>query len=126
VKCGRDDGGLIKQNKTKETIMPTDLEKLTNELSHAQKLTENPEAAKTWKEANIKESKQLRVEMDAVLQKLKAAPGSRERALSITKLQEAIMWLGMDLKERGAANPYPNSYNPANAVVEPTADGMKM
>jgi hypothetical protein len=102
------------------------LEKAVEELNQVRKLTEDPEAMKSWIESKIKESKQLRVELDGVLQKLKAAPGSRERALSITKLQESIMWLGMDLKELGAANPYPNSYNPNNAIVEPTADGMKM
>ena len=88
--------------------------------------TATPEAASAFNESNIKESKQLRVELDVVLQKIKTAPGSRERSIAITKLQESIMWLGMDLKERAAPNPYPNSYNPANAIVEPTADGMKM
>lgn len=51
---------------------------------------------------------------------------SRERSLAITKLQEAIMWLGMDLKSIGATNPYPNSYNPSNAIIDPTADGLKL
>lgn len=80
-------------------------------------------------EDNIKETKQLRVEIDAALQHLKEAEErrkSRERSLAVTKLQEAVMWLGMDLKDLGAQNPYPNSYNPANAVVEPTADGLKL
>lgn len=36
------------------------------------------------------------------------------------------MWLGMMLKEMGTPNPYPESYNPENAVVEPTADGLKL
>jgi hypothetical protein len=36
------------------------------------------------------------------------------------------MWLGMDLKRLYEPNPYPNSYNPSNTVVEPTADGLKL
>jgi hypothetical protein len=36
------------------------------------------------------------------------------------------MWLGMHLKELGTPNPYPNSYNTGNSVVDPTADGMKL
>ena len=61
------------------------------------------------------------------MQKVKDSPRkSRERSLVITKLQEAIMWLGMDLKDLGAANPYPNSYKPENTIVEPTADGLKL
>lgn len=71
-------------------------------------------------------NKRLRVGLDAQLQDLKRCPPSRERALAITKLQEAIMWLGMDLKRVGAPNPYPNSYKPENTTVEPTADGMKL
>ena len=70
--------------------------------------------------------KEIRVELDRTLQKLKAFGPSRERSLSITKLQEAIMWLGMDLKRLDAPNPYPNSYKPENVIVDPTADGLKL
>ena len=70
--------------------------------------------------------KQLRVELDNMLQKLKELPPSRERALSITKVQEAIMWLGMDLKRIGTPTPYPNSKDPTNTIVDPTADGLKL
>lgn len=36
------------------------------------------------------------------------------------------MWLGMDLKRLGEANPYPNSKDPTNAIVDTTADGLKL
>jgi hypothetical protein len=99
----------------------------------------------------IKDTKQFRKDLDAVLSELKQAssphfnefaaegvsypPGYRnspERSIAITKIQEAIMWLGMDLKaineeQPGAApNPYPESYNPDSKVIEPTADGLKL
>lgn len=78
----------------------------------------------------IIESKKLRVQIDECIQSLKKAElnrRSRERSLSLTKLQEAVMWLGMDLKAMAPINnPYPNSYNPANAIVEATADGLKL
>lgn len=36
------------------------------------------------------------------------------------------MWLGMDLKRLGEANPYPSSKDASTgAVIEPTADGLK-
>lgn len=76
--------------------------------------------------------KELRRDIDAQIQRLKSAPSSRERSLAITKLQEAVMWLGMDLKRineesPGASpNPYPNSKDPSNTVIEPTADGLKL
>lgn len=70
-------------------------------------------------------NKQLRVGIDTHLQHLKKQTPSRERALAITKLQEAIMWLGMDLKRLDAPDPYPESMNP-NPVVHPTADGLKL
>ena len=70
--------------------------------------------------------KRLRKALDAHLQTLKGLSPSRERALAITKLQEAIMWLGMDLKRLNEPNPYPNSYKPENDIVEPTADDLKL
>lgn len=76
--------------------------------------------------AEILMTKTLRVELDVPLQKLKAQPPSRERALAITRLQEAIMWLGMDLKRLGTPNPYPNSRDTSNVIVDPTADGLKL
>lgn len=89
----------------------------------------------------IAQTKQLRKELDTVLQNLRRdsdknytgerAPdhpvrSSRERSIAITKIQEAIMWLGMDLKDLGTPNPYPQSYNPSSATIEPTADGLKL
>lgn len=101
--------------------------------------------------------KELRRDIDAIIQRLKDASEvrasaqekplseeekcgpiiivpvrrSRERSLAVTKLQEAVMWLGMDLKaindeSGGAENPYPNSKDPSNTKIEPTADGLKM
>ncbi len=74
----------------------------------------------------IRQAKEFRVALDGVLQLMKARPSSRECALAITKTQEAIMWLGMELKRLGTDNPYPNSYKPENTVVDPTADGLKL
>ena len=90
---------------------------------------------------SISKTKQFRKDLDEVLQRLKldcneghpdqGLPDgetrvSRERSISITKLQEAIMWLGMDLKALNTPNPYPESYNPDSQTIEPTADGMKL
>lgn len=75
---------------------------------------------------DITYNKELRVELDRQLQVLKDLTPSRERSLAITKLQEAIMWLGMDLKRLGTPTPYPNSYKPENTVVDPTADGLRL
>jgi hypothetical protein len=74
----------------------------------------------------IIEDKTWRVSLDKILQEIKTSCKSRERSLTITKLQESIMWLGMDLKELNAPNPYPNSYNPSNTIVDKTADGLKL
>ncbi len=74
----------------------------------------------------IRADKHLRVNLDAELQNLKDCPLSRERSLAITKLQEAIMWLGMDLKRLNEKNPYPDSYDPSNTKIAPTADGLKL
>lgn len=82
--------------------------------------------------------KELRRDIDAIIQRLKGPQNadsdhrkSRERSLTLTKLQEAVMWLGMDLKAindetGGAENPYPHSKDPTNTVIDPTADGLKL
>lgn len=78
---------------------------------------------------NIREvlnTKQIRKNIDEVIQQVKCLDSSRETSLAITKLQEAVMWLGMNLKRLGEANPYPESYNPKNTEIAPTADGLKL
>jgi len=74
------------------------------------------------------QTKQWRKDLDKTLQEIKiGGRKSRERAICIVKIQEAIMWLGMDLKDIGESiNPYPHSYDPASPVIEPTADGLKL
>lgn len=76
-------------------------------------------------EKEVKDTKQCRKDIDNIIQKVKKLDSSRETSLAVTKLQEAVMWLGMNLKRLGEANPYPDSYNPDNAKIEPTADGLK-
>lgn len=72
-------------------------------------------------------NKALRKNIDAIIQEVKDLPASRERSLAITKLQEAVMWLGMDLKRLGNENPYPSSKDPSTgSKIEPTADGLKL
>lgn len=76
-------------------------------------------------QTEIRNTKQCRKDIDSCLQKVRQLSGSREVSLAITKLQEAIMWLGMNLKQLNCDNPYPESYNPESTKVEPTADGLK-
>ena len=49
-----------------------------------------------------------------------------QHTLSIRELESCIMRQGMALKYIGTPNPYPNSKDPSNTEVEPTADGLKM
>jgi hypothetical protein len=98
-------------------------------------------------DAHIILDKELRRDIDAIIQRLKNGTGelntppipvpyaqrkSRERSLAITKLQEAVMWLGMDLKAINdenpgtIPNPYPHSKDPSTSKIDPTADGLKL
>jgi hypothetical protein len=168
---------------------PEDIQRLSAELS-ALKTPSTDELVKAATasftiDQNVIADKELRRDLDAQLQKLRGLPASRERSLCITKLQECIMWLGMDLKRladlrpnpvaptktlrelaiaayarygavtefknfRGDlmpefidlpekiqqaweaavsadnGRPYPSSYDPSNAKVEPTAEGLKL
>jgi len=74
----------------------------------------------------IAKVKQFRCSLDATLQEMKADLDSYERDIAILKIQEGIMWLGMELKALGTPNPYPSSYDPTSPVVDPTADGLKL
>ena len=69
---------------------------------------------------------ELRKDIDDVIQRVKSLDGCREVSICITKLQEAVMWLGMDLKRIGETNPYPNSKDPSTGTkIDPTADNLK-
>ena len=74
----------------------------------------------------IRTVKQYRKDLDDVLQRIRGGEQSREKSLCITKVQEAIMWLGMELKRLGNPTPYPTGYDSTRARVEPTADGLKL
>lgn len=82
-------------------------------------------------ELEIRGNKQLRKELDQIIGKLKHLPNSRERSISYTKLQEAMMWLGMDLarlREAGVLNddlPYTDSKDPSNTKINETADNLQ-
>lgn len=49
-----------------------------------------------------------------------------QHTLSIRDLESCVMRQGMALKYIGNPNPYPNSKDPSNTTVEPTADNLKM
>ena len=70
--------------------------------------------------------KQLRKDIDDVIQRVRELDSCRETSLVITKLQEAVMWLGMDLKRLNQLNPYPESKDPTSMKIEPTADNLKL
>lgn len=70
-------------------------------------------------------SKQVRVDTDEILRKMHSMQPCREMSLAITKLQEGVMWVGMNLKRLNQPNPYPNSRNTNNEKIEPTSDGLK-
>ena len=78
-------------------------------------------------EEDVVANKQLRKDTDDIIQRIKELPSSRERSISITKLQKGVMWLGMDLKRLNEANPYPDSKDPTTgAKIAPTADNLKL
>lgn len=78
-------------------------------------------------EEEVVGNKALRRATDDIIQEIKKLPGTRERSLAITKLQEGVMWLGMDLKRLGETNPYPSSKDvTTGTIIEPTADNLKL
>lgn len=94
---------------------------------------EQPMSPEETKDRKIQQDKGWRAQLDAILRDLKYwtrwGPGcriSRERCLAITKIEEAIMWLDMDLKEiNNGVTRHPEGCNPGSDVVHPVADGLK-
>lgn len=138
-----------------EVAVVTDIRFPTVKVELPQDATSSPQAELVVKvnepevHPRVAQDKQFRRELDDILQRLKlhserkytlvALPGdplrfhSRHRDLAIEHIEDAIMRLGMDLKEfseknpdKGTAYPYPESYNPASPVISPTADGVKL
>ena len=70
--------------------------------------------------------KQLRKDIDGIIQRVKSLDSCREVSIAITKLQEGVMWLGMDLKRLNQDDPYPSSKDPSTGTkIDPTADNLK-
>lgn len=75
----------------------------------------------------IIKSKEFRVQLDKILQEIKESlSSSDEKQQIIIYCKNTIHWLGENLKRLGTPHPYPNSYNPSNTIVDPTADGLKL
>lgn len=69
--------------------------------------------------------KQYRKDIDDVIENVRTLQPCKEVEICITKLQEACMWLGMDLKRLNDINPYPSSKDPSTGTkIEPTADNL--
>lgn len=80
-----------------------------------------PLSAEAQHDQEVRANKLMRLELDENLANLKRCPPTRERSLAITKLQESIMWLGVDLKRLGEENPYEKQF-PINCIIT-DADG---
>lgn len=73
----------------------------------------------------VANTKQLRKDIDEVVQRVKGLDQSRETSRAIAALQEVIMWLDMNLKQLEEEDPYPESRNPDSQRIERTNDGLK-
>ena len=74
--------------------------------------------------------KELRRNLDAILQRVDSLEFINKnfvpKEIVHLKIVEAIMWLGICLKELGELDPYPESRNPNSQRIEPISDGLKL
>ena len=70
----------------------------------------------------INEIKELRLEVDKLINSVQVLNPSREMSLCFTQLQRSKSWLGMALGELGSETPYPASSDPKSPVIEPQAE----
>ena len=74
----------------------------------------------------ISKIKQLRKDINNVIQRVKTLNDCKEVQICITNLQRAIMWLGMELKRIDSNNPYPNSKDTSTGTeIEDTCNNLK-
>jgi hypothetical protein len=66
--------------------------------------------------------RELRLEVDKLINSVEKLNPSREVSLCYTNLQRAKSWLGMVLGELGTQTPYPKSNDPTSPVIEPQAE----
>lgn len=82
------------------------------------------------RDKTIKEIKQLRKDLDEIIPRVDnlkfISKSFYPKEIVHMKVTEAIMWLGICLKAIGEADPYPESKNPKNTIIHPTADGLKL
>ena len=101
------------------------------------------------KEEAVITSKQFRKDADELLQRMKkhgkilvdqigrfndrdgeefedAREAVAQHVISTRDLESCIMRQGMVLKAIGTPNPYPNSKDTTNTIVDPTADNLKL
>ena len=78
----------------------------------------------------ISNVKELRRNLDAILQRVDSLEFINKnfvpKEIVHLKIVEAIMWLGICLKELGELDPYPESRNPNSQRIEPISDGLKL
>lgn len=73
----------------------------------------------------IKDTKLLCKDIYEVIDRVKSLNQCRETSLVITKLQEGVMWLDMNLKRLCPNNPCPQSHDLKNTLVDPTDSGHR-
>jgi hypothetical protein len=77
----------------------------------------------TKKDLAIISTKSARKDIDTIVDMVREfLLSSRETSTAITKLQEARMWLGEELRRLADTNPYPNSKDPTNLIIDPKAN----
>ena len=67
--------------------------------------------------------KVIRKRIDLIINKIDSLlSNSRVKSLSITSLETAFMWLGLELGAIGSPNPYPKSMDKSSPVIEKATD----
>lgn len=100
---------------------------ITDEREQAEQDKESKPSVDVTEMTQVQKIKFARKVLDEFVQFTKEElEDCEELWIAQTKLKEAIMWLGMDLKRLNEPNPYPNSKDPNTGdKIEPTADNLK-
>lgn len=73
-------------------------------------------------ESTDQKLRQVRLEIDSLINTAKLLAPSREVSLAYTNLQRGKMWLGKALGAFGSPSPYVNSTDPSNKIIDAQAE----
>lgn len=77
------------------------------------------------RDERILETKRIRRDLQDLMRRIETVMPSRVSCIAYERLEEGSMWLGKHLRGLADTDPYPNSMDPSNSIVDPEASELR-